>query len=426
MQETNKINKNLENESRNEREATFTSDNVTLDKSRKSSSKLNTEQNEDFPLPENTRILEHQIAGHQHGQGRTKLGVLKHNDGSILKPMIKNDPRGIRELEFYEKVFHNGNNTGVSVLQSLLPRFKGTWETTINGNGIKYLCIEDVTEAFVKPCILDIKVGPCTYDPEASPEKILHETIKYPTSTITGFRILGMRIKESLSVKLCVFSKPSKGFERDDKKVPKRGKLRIYFVTPHGKVLYFDKHYGRQQTPETIADALFLYLNKSYETTVHAILCGFLHKLHAIENWFKVQRTFAFYSSSILFVYEGDRSVWDRCNREIGAINKLTFIPNCKEENAAKTISRSNLNSSAANPGVGSECRGGSCSVCGLSSEVCGAIRRRNDRPPTLLDVRMIDFAHVFPSDKTDQNYLFGLKRLVGYLKVLQVRIWRQ
>ncbi|XP_023239545.1 inositol polyphosphate multikinase-like [Centruroides sculpturatus] len=60
--------------------------------------------------------------------------------------------------------------------------------------GIKYLCIDDVTEAFVKPCILDIKVGPCTYDPEASPEKILHETIKYPISTITGFRILGMRM----------------------------------------------------------------------------------------------------------------------------------------------------------------------------------------------------------------------------------------
>ncbi|XP_023239535.1 inositol polyphosphate multikinase-like [Centruroides sculpturatus] len=254
--------------------------------------------------------------------------------------------------------------------------------------GIKYLCIDDVTEAFVKPCILDIKVGPCTYDPEASPEKILHETIKYPISTITGFRILGMRI----------------------------------FCHSTGKVLYFDKHYGRQQTPETIADALFLYLNKSYETAVHAILCGFLHKLHAIENWFKVQRTFAFYSSSLLFVYEGDRSVWDRCNREIGAINKLTFIPNCKEENATETISRSNLNS----PSAGSECRAGSCSVCGLSSEVCGAIRRRNDHPPTLFDVRMIDFAHVFPSDKADQNYLFGLKRVVGYLKVLQVRIWRQ
>lgn len=404
MQENNKEYKHVENELHKDYESTNTSENVPLYTNKISSIQVKCEKTNEFPVPESTRILEHQIAGHFHGQGKTKLGILKHKDGSILKPIINNDPRGIRELEFYEKVFHNCNNLETSVLQTFLPQYKGTWETIIDGNEIKYLSMNDVTEVFIKPCILDIKIGSCTYDPEASPEKILQETIKYPTSAITGFRILGMRI----------------------------------FCHSTCKFLYLDKHYGKQQTPETIADALFLYLNKSCDTAVHAILCGFLHKLYAIENWFKVQKSFAFYSSSLLFVYEGEHSVWEQWNKEIGIIKNLTFIPNSREDNMIEInnetlskISHSNLNSFVKDGTLHLENRIGSCSICGLSLDICRKICKMNEKDTgfgnsVLFDIHMIDFAHVFPSDNIDQNYLFGLRRLIGYLKVLQVRIWKK
>jgi len=37
------------------------------------------------------------------------------------------------------------------------------------------------------------------------------------------------------------------------------------------------------------------------------------------------------------------------------------------------------------------------------------------------VQVKMIDFAHSFPSKKRDETYLFGLQNLLGTLKALQV-----
>lgn len=57
-----------------------------------------------------------------------------------------------------------------------------------------YLKLEDVTHHFVKPCIMDVKLGQRSYDPFASQEKREQQIRKYPLMEEIGFLVLGMRV----------------------------------------------------------------------------------------------------------------------------------------------------------------------------------------------------------------------------------------
>lgn len=57
-----------------------------------------------------------------------------------------------------------------------------------------YLKLEDVTRHFVKPCIMDVKLGQRSYDPYASQEKREQQIRKYPLMEEIGFLVLGMRV----------------------------------------------------------------------------------------------------------------------------------------------------------------------------------------------------------------------------------------
>ncbi|KAG2463238.1 IPMK multikinase, partial [Polypterus senegalus] len=57
----------------------------------------------------------------------------------------------------------------------------------------QYLKLEDVTRKFIKPCIMDVKIGQRSYDPYASKEKKDQQIRKYPLMEEIGFLVLGMR-----------------------------------------------------------------------------------------------------------------------------------------------------------------------------------------------------------------------------------------
>lgn len=59
-----------------------------------------------------------------------------------------------------------------------------------------YLKLEDVTRRFVKPCIMDVKLGQRSYDPFASQEKREQQIRKYPLMEEIGFLVLGMRVSK--------------------------------------------------------------------------------------------------------------------------------------------------------------------------------------------------------------------------------------
>jgi Inositol polyphosphate kinase len=56
-----------------------------------------------------------------------------------------------------------------------------------------HLLLQDLTVNFKRPCVMDLKMGTVTYEPDAPDEKRRREHGKYPEQAEFGFRIVGMR-----------------------------------------------------------------------------------------------------------------------------------------------------------------------------------------------------------------------------------------
>ncbi|XP_076005727.1 inositol polyphosphate multikinase isoform X2 [Genypterus blacodes] len=130
--------------------------------------------------------------------------------------------------------------------------------------------LEDVTRRFVKPCIMDVKLGQRSYDPFASQEKREQQIRKYPLMEEIGFLVLGMRV-----FKVC-----SDTFEA------------------------YDQHYGRGLVKDTIKDGLAKFFHSGVCLRKDAVLAS-IGRVRRILCWFESQRQLTFYASSLLFVYEG-------------------------------------------------------------------------------------------------------------------------
>ena len=105
----------------------------------------------------------------------------------------------------------------------------------------------------------------------------------------------------------------------------------------------------------------------------------FLQRLRSIESWFTSQSSLRFIASSLLFVY----------------------TTACQ---ATPLASRPSTNHSAAVPASSSQ--SGDCSWSESRWSGC-------------VDVRMIDFTHVFETTTHDDNYLTGLRSLISYMSQL-------
>ena len=83
----------------------------------------------------------------------------------------------------------------MKVLRSLCPKFFGVVYDQQNWG---YLKLEDLTRTFKNPCIMDVKMGRVTWDPNASEVKRKREESKYPPLKNLGFQFLGCRVSLSL------------------------------------------------------------------------------------------------------------------------------------------------------------------------------------------------------------------------------------
>ena len=95
---------------------------------------------------------------------------------------------------------------------------------------------------------------------------------------------------------------------------------------------------------------------------------AFVNSLLPIKQWFESQAELCFYASSLLLVYEA----YNTEDQQTNSVNRAASKENCQESDIAP-----------------------------------------------LVDVRMIDFAHVFPTTKRDDNYLIGLNKLISDMKLL-------
>ncbi|XP_069024639.1 inositol polyphosphate multikinase [Embiotoca jacksoni] len=411
--------------------------------------------------------LSHQVAGHKYGVD--KVGILQHPDGTVLK-QLQPPPRGPRERQFYSMVYaEDCCDPCLLDLQNHLPKYYGTWSSPDSHNDL-YLKLEDVTRRFVKPCIMDVKLGQRSYDPFASQEKREQQIRKYPLMEEIGFLVLGMRVYQ-----VC-----SDSFDS------------------------YDQHYGRGLVKDTIQTGLAQFFQNGQGLRKDAVSASIL-RVQRILRWFQSQRQLAFYASSLLFVYEGlpssfsssslssllssplispttmktatlsapagsGRGGGGKGGREVSGQeeevpeynnNNIQVSPPCDcsldtlytnhrkdgdhhcdtghhhgnsgEGDAvqitASSVPGENISALCEDNSAWKRAPNGNGNKSQLERKEAGGGREEGvgtghggdvtegGAGDTQVEVRMIDFAHVFPSESPDHGYIYGLKHLLTVLE---------
>jgi hypothetical protein len=152
-----------------------------------------------------------------------------------------------------------------------------------------YMILSDETSSFHKPCVIDLKIGTFTYEPDAKPSKKESQRKKYPQQEEFGFRVVGLQVYDPKHAEAC-----ASGFRRVDKLGGRSLKNRDSIVQT--MKMFFKI--------ETQSD---LYQRKN-------TVLAFLAKLKKLSDWFRENNKFAFYASSLLFIYDGCEDTFDsRC-----------------------------------------------------------------------------------------------------------------
>ena len=384
--------------------------------------------------------LESQVAGHSIDEKRHTIGMLRRQDGRVLKPVVK-PLLGKREIAFYESL-QASEDPVMLQLKNYVPRYYGTTELPIFGRPVTFLTLKDITDGMAEPCVMDIKIGRRTWDPLATPQKKATEELKYAESKRTyGFCITGFQV-------YCLSS---------------------------GQLRKFGKHYGKTLDAKGVVEALKMFLNISPERPpCRHLIVQLLSFLWKILLFFRIQRLFRFYSSSLLVAYDAKRlrhyirlnntrtdsssSLVDRSRSPTNNppaisnvskdVNDATSNSGTAEVNRHRTTERVHFVKRSIS--LSSECdlpgkektlnRRGSCSpdfrvdrLCRTHSHVNnvdGDVKRMKEDYDALLNeltsfseekqnwvrINMIDFTHVFPADDRntlDFNYLEGIENLI-------------
>lgn len=146
-----------------------------------------------------------------------------------------------------------------------------------------YVVLQDITVNFKKPCVIDLKMGFRTFEPDAPEPKKKREHQKYPQQELFGFRIVGKRV----------------------------------YIPSHKEAgdngyVFYPKGLGRSLgSYEGLKDAFVVFfglevLDRSLLPARLKTITNVLLKLRSMQHWFRDNDEFCFCASSLLIAYEGD------------------------------------------------------------------------------------------------------------------------
>ncbi|KAK6356531.1 hypothetical protein TWF718_000887 [Orbilia javanica] len=309
-----------------------------------------------FIAPPLIKRFSHAAAGHE--------GVLRDESGALLiKPCLP------KEVDFYQAAASHPE------FAKWMPTFMGTLQLNSQTTAPQEeaatrpdapakkpleisIVLSNLTYGFVKPCVLDVKLGAQLWDDEAPLEKRarLDEVADKTTSRPLGMRIAGMKVW--------------------------KGENKEYQV--------YDKNYGRQFTADNAVDGFreFLFSGTLPEEQSKLLAKRFADKVTEIQGVLEKQES-RMYSASLLFVYEGDADALEQAlqiEKEKGP-SKGTLSGEEEEEEEEEEEDDD-----------------------------------ENKPPPKKVeDLKIIDFAHATwtPGQGPDLNALHGVKSVISLLTQL-------
>ncbi|PAV77307.1 hypothetical protein WR25_19738 [Diploscapter pachys] len=246
-----------------------------------------------------------QIAGHHPSvikNGKREIGILKNrNDPSIILKPKQSGGRGECEVSVYsllsagrtaslrngQKVSSNSTTSGknkwfdwehareedIRGLAKITAKFHGLQTLRVDGEDHEFMVLTDMTSPYTRPAILDIKVGKRTYDPLADREKQEKEASKYPAQEIIGFRLLGYKVHRS-----------------------------------NNQVESKDKEWGKSYDETNVEKGLYEFFSARSAEDTKEVVSQSIVQIDRVAEWFAAQRSFHFFASSLLFVYEMDET----------------------------------------------------------------------------------------------------------------------
>ncbi|KAM5476192.1 hypothetical protein MauCBS54593_000877 [Microsporum audouinii] len=257
------------------------------------------------------------------------------------------------------------------------------------------IVLENITDGFVQPNVLDVKLGARLWDDDAVPEKRekLDQVAAETTSGSLGFRIAGMKTwagqgqditkLSGLDVDVSANHLPSTASEE----VKSKSKI----IESEG-YRRFDKWYGRGFNERNVHEGFetFLASAKAGKVDRSAFLAARIAaELRAMQAVLESEES-RMYSASVLIVYEGDPEAFERA---------------LEVESKEATISE------------------------GLSTRTTGHGGDNDDDDeeeeeedlPKVHDIRLIDFAHASwtPGQGPDENLLRGLRNVAKIMEDL-------
>ena len=176
--------------------------------------------------------------------------LINFNNGFIGKP------RNLREAQIYQYQ--------LSKLHPFIPKFK-----EINDD---YIILEDLTQNYENPCILDLKMGTQTHADFASTSNIAkhQQRNQYSTTSKLGIRICGS----------------------------------LWHDPKTGHSIKKDKFYGRSlNIPDFIKELLSFFSDGSNLRI--DVVSSLLRQLRNLQSTISQMDSFRFYGSSLLIIYEG-------------------------------------------------------------------------------------------------------------------------
>lgn len=154
------------------------------------------------------------------------------------------------------------------------------------------------------------------------------------------------------------------------------------------KLKRYGKEYGKGLDEKSVYQALKIFLNADIRL-FRPLITKILNKLYDIQNWAHEQRQFHIYSSSVLISYDAKR-----LKELLGlkTIPPLTAVTGCLSPNDV-----------------------------GVELEEMISTDGACDRLDDWVQVKMIDFAHIFPAEngEADLNYIYGIDHLVSIFETL-------